>query len=761
MPDARPLSLLNRALALAVAGSVLSACGGGGTDPRPVAVASVSVSPPTATLAVGATQQLTAVTRDANGNVLNGRAVTWSSSATAVATVSASGLVSAIGSGSATITATAEGVPGSATVSAQGLPVINSVTPAVLVPGQTMTITGSGFEPIAVDNTVTVAGVPAVVLSPSPTQLIVSVPCVVSGPVGVRVTSKVGASGLTNTTAQGTPRTIATGQMYVTPDASSALCTEIATGGATSRYLVAVFSNAPGQNTLVDFDLAGNPVPGSAEPALVRAPQPALPPASAPGVAEARFEAAHLAQRERDRAWYAATRARLPVRNLQARVAPARLAAVGDKRTFYFNFNSCNDSTQLIGARAIYVGSKAVIWEDTTNALPSTSSAALATYYQRIGQIFDAEQYGVVAANFGDPLLRDAVTDNDGHLHMVFTQRLNGTGAAAYVTGCDQFPRGPGFYGSNGGEFFYGFVPTQAALDVNSTAAPDGWFAFMGRTVVHEVKHIASVAARVANNAPVFEESWLEEGTARHSEELWVRAFLHHTTFKGNEGFGTAASGGVFCDFSLADATCLANDATHRPGWGVRRQLNEILPKMQQPWNWSPFGDATGQSGSVFYQTTWSLVRYTIDRYGASDAAFLTALTSATTSGTVNLSARAGVSFDQLLGGWGLALYADDYPGLAGASPDIQFATWNLRSIYAGLNAQAAWVGRFPTPYPLAPAPLAFGSFTQRTTGLRGGAHMLFEISGASGAAQLVALRSTAPGALASPFLRVAITRLQ
>src|SRR2546429_9513499 len=58
-------------------------------------VKTVTVSPPTATVALGQTVQLTATLRDASGNVLTGRTVTWSSSNLAVATVSGSGLVTA------------------------------------------------------------------------------------------------------------------------------------------------------------------------------------------------------------------------------------------------------------------------------------------------------------------------------------------------------------------------------------------------------------------------------------------------------------------------------------------------------------------------------------------------------------------------------------------------------------------------------------------------------------------------------------------
>src|SRR5256712_11744804 len=68
-----------------------------------VSVASVAVSPAAATVSVGATQQLGAVLKDANGNVLTGRTVTWASSTNAVATVSARGLVTAVAAGSGAV----------------------------------------------------------------------------------------------------------------------------------------------------------------------------------------------------------------------------------------------------------------------------------------------------------------------------------------------------------------------------------------------------------------------------------------------------------------------------------------------------------------------------------------------------------------------------------------------------------------------------------------------------------------------------------
>ncbi|HKR09487.1 MAG TPA: Ig-like domain-containing protein [Gemmatimonadaceae bacterium] len=90
--------------------------------PAPVPVASVAVSPAAVSVQVGNSSQLSAVTKDANNNVLSGRVVAWSSSNTAIATVSGSGLVSAVAAGSATITASSEGQSGTAGVTVTAPP---------------------------------------------------------------------------------------------------------------------------------------------------------------------------------------------------------------------------------------------------------------------------------------------------------------------------------------------------------------------------------------------------------------------------------------------------------------------------------------------------------------------------------------------------------------------------------------------------------------------------------------------------------------
>lgn len=90
--------------------------GGGGGSTAPAPVATIDITPATASLLTGVadsgrlgTVALTATPRDASGNALTGRSVSWSSSADSVATVNSAGVVKAVGAGSVTMTATSDG----------------------------------------------------------------------------------------------------------------------------------------------------------------------------------------------------------------------------------------------------------------------------------------------------------------------------------------------------------------------------------------------------------------------------------------------------------------------------------------------------------------------------------------------------------------------------------------------------------------------------------------------------------------------------
>jgi uncharacterized protein YjdB len=108
----------------------------GSTQP----VATVSLSAPSTSMIAGQTQALSVTLKDASGNTLTGRTIAWSSSSTSVATVSPSGQVTAVGAGSAVITATSEGKSGTLTLKVAAAPVDPPASVAVTAPVTTLAI---------------------------------------------------------------------------------------------------------------------------------------------------------------------------------------------------------------------------------------------------------------------------------------------------------------------------------------------------------------------------------------------------------------------------------------------------------------------------------------------------------------------------------------------------------------------------------------------------------------------------------------------
>jgi len=121
-------------------------CGGGGGVAGPPPVATLSVTLAQTSVVIGETTTATATPRDAGGTVLTGRAITWSSDNTAVATVSATGLVTAVSTGAARIIAGSEGQSGSATVTITVPPVASvavSLASSSIVAGTTTQATAT------------------------------------------------------------------------------------------------------------------------------------------------------------------------------------------------------------------------------------------------------------------------------------------------------------------------------------------------------------------------------------------------------------------------------------------------------------------------------------------------------------------------------------------------------------------------------------------------------------------------------------------
>ena len=160
-PNVATVSASGLVTGVAVGQTTISATGEGKTGTAivtviPPAIASISVQPNGGSIPAGATLLLVATPRDAGGQALTGRTLQWRSSNDAIATVSGSGLLTAISPGTVTITVSAPGAgPGGSTPSASVdvTVLIAPVATAVIVPspasvqvGQTAALTVNLFD---------------------------------------------------------------------------------------------------------------------------------------------------------------------------------------------------------------------------------------------------------------------------------------------------------------------------------------------------------------------------------------------------------------------------------------------------------------------------------------------------------------------------------------------------------------------------------------------------------------------------------------
>jgi trimeric autotransporter adhesin len=183
-----------------------------------VHVATVTVTPALDTLKLGGAVQLTAVEKDASGNPLSGRAVSWASSDESVVIVTSSGRVVSQGPGSATITATSEGKIGSSTIV-----VLAPVATVAVAPDSQAVDVGSTvtFTDVLKDGSGNVLTDRTVVWSSSDPQIAtIDANGVATGVASGTVTITATSEGKTGT-AQLTVNPVAVGSITVTPPSQS------------------------------------------------------------------------------------------------------------------------------------------------------------------------------------------------------------------------------------------------------------------------------------------------------------------------------------------------------------------------------------------------------------------------------------------------------------------------------------------------------------------------------------------------------------
>ena len=717
-------------------------------------VATVSITPLATTPVAGTTTPLVVVLKASDSTVLAGRTITFTTSQPLVATVNGLGQLVATSPGTTTVTARSEGVFDTLTVnvvapSGSVAPTIAAISPASLAPGTTATITGSGFL-APPSSAVAINGVVAAVVAASPTSLTIVVPaglpCQSAQSAPVTVATLGGMATVSHPLVVATTRTLAVGESFVT-DASGAIgCNELSAGGS---YIVTVFNGATSASTTARFDLRGSAGGGST--AGVAAVQPVtavvpLPMDAPSGASPA--QQAHLGRLDEDRALLErlgaprrAVRGAAPSFSRSSSV-PAPLS-VGSTTTIKYHYSSCTaGGTTGITARVVYVGAHSVVLEDVASPLAGQLDADLIA----LADQFENVSYPLLT-DFGNPLAYDAMTDGNGHIVILFTPRVNAsaTNLLGFVAACDLYPAqtDPSVAGSNEGEIFYARTVTDTSSTSTSLDGRPEWRRQMPATMIHEAKHIVSYAERLARGATVFEQTWLEEGTAQIASELFGRT-LHGNGWRSDAGFTPA----LWCEAQPATAGCaggalvMTSHFTFLTNYFRSFQNKSIL---------------SGAEDSDIYGSAWLFARWLTDTYGgANEGAFLRSLVQTSTlSGTANVEAASGKKFPQLLAEFSLMVAADNLSNVAG--PYVE-PSWNLPDVFAGLSD----AGSQP-PTPLSLRQNSGESFAVTSRGLKGGSAVLVRIDGgASGATQLLDLRasSSTPLTSASP-IGLGVLRIQ
>jgi hypothetical protein len=542
---------------------------------------------------------------------------------------------------------------------------------------------------------------------------------------------------------------------------SDVRCNELTAAG---RYLVSVFNASTTAANVTGFTLRGAAAGASAEPSLAALSQDPAPSPPRRLNRATRAEASHIRLLDANRRLANELSGREPgmTHALGRAAEPATAVTPGEIRTFRIpNLDGgtntyCSDFIS-VAARAAYVGDKAVVWEDTLSPLKGTIDATWA----QVGQEVDQVMYPILVDYFGDPLIYNTARGGNGLLFMLFSREVNDMEAAVagFVFSGDFYSREL-CASSDETEIFYARIPTLPGsgydYDARNSTVPQ----FMWRmrsTVMHEIKHLAAYARKVWNvqgtsAPPNFEESWLEEATARLSEEFYARALF---------GYGQAENvkyeDSVWCEVRVG-----ANwpDCDPYPSI-MQKHFGNLNSYLKAPEQLTPLG-STGARDASFYGSGWSLVRWAMDHSGMTEAAFSKAIVEeARLRGVANLVARTGRSFPDMLADWTLSLAVDDHPlGVTPARVQLRQPSWNVRDIYRGLNADFG-TGEdtpYPTAWPLATRNVA-GAFTVISSGLRGGSGSIFDLSAPPGG-QLIELRS-ATGGMPAAALGLAIVRIQ
>ncbi len=350
---------------------------------------------------------------------------------------------------------------------------------------------------------------------------------------------------------------------------------------------------------------------------------------------------------------------------------------VGREELRSFNVNSEQGCTNPVfkNARQVASSARALIFEDVTNPAGGFTPAE----YQEIATSFDNLIWPVTTANFGEP----SDSDGNGRVIILYTRAVNEmtpAGSASvfggFYYGRDLFPRTAsarlgGCAASNEAEMFYLLAPDpDGAVNGNKRSKETVRRSTQG-TVAHEFQHLINASRRIfVLGSGTSEETWLNEGLSHIAEEL-----VYH------------AAGGTGPGQNIGETEIRASqqrlDAFN--GFAIAN-FGRFRTYLEKTAAQSPVDadDDLETRGSA-----WSFLRYSADRRGGSERDLWHALVNTSRSGLDNYEAVFGVSSQEWLRDWTVAVYADDAVG--GLEGRFTMPSWNFRSIFPLITTPARY----------------------------------------------------------------------
>jgi uncharacterized protein YjdB len=680
-----------------------------------IPVATVNVAPSAASLAVGATQQLTATTLDANGNTLTGRVVAWSSSDQTKATVNTSGLVTAAAAGTATITATSETKSGTSTITVNAVAVASvtvAPTSGSLAAGGTLQLTATTRDAnanILSGRTVTWSSSDGTKASVSTTGLVTGVAAgnatITAASEGKSGTSAITVTGSAQVCSTQTALQLALGEVRTLTAAQVAsLC--LGGSASASEYVLIPFGNSTVAANATPIQVASTNTGATLSTPL--AARGGMGAGALPVLQASPSDQMELAFRARERRDIGSLRARTVRSALRSpALSPSYLTnvpsvpAVGSvvQLNSSVSGNTCSDPKQLHPARVVAVLTHTIVLIDTLAPAGGYTNAELTAF----GTGFDTLGFALDTLNFGTP----TDIDNNGRVAIFFTTGVNVVPAppGAFVLGLqasrDLFFANPsGCTASNEGEMFYMPVPDPNRTINGSYASKTTLSNGVLGTLVHEFQHMINAGRRIyVNNASTLEEVWLNEGLSHSAEEV-----LYYR-MSGNSPRTNLALSVLTSSQAQVDAF---NNFENSNFGRLRTYL--AAPSIN-----SPFAQVDGleMRGAI-----WQLLRYSVDRKGGNERNLWFALVNSTTTGQANFDAVLGdiITFAR---DWAVAQFTGN-DGL-GVAANYTNPSWNFRSIFPAVTS--------PPAFPIATSSLVGGVPVALTMNGGGAAYVRFRVA--------------------------------